>query len=195
MKPPLSLGLFGGSFDPVHRGHLLVAQSAQEQLHLDRVIFIPAAQSPFKPGQSPAGSVYRLQMLRLALAGRASWEVDDLEVRRGGISYTIDTVRDLARRYPDARLYYLIGADLGQQLPKWRDAEELARLVHFAMVPRPGETFVDAPPPFQSIRLKAPAVEISSSEIRDRVRHGKAVDLFVGPEVAEAITKNRLYLD
>ena len=96
----MKLGLFGGSFDPVHLGHLLVAQAAMEELGLDRLFFIPAAQSPFKPENQPASASVRLQWLRLALAGKTNCEVDDQEIRRGGISYTIDTLRDYAKRFP-----------------------------------------------------------------------------------------------
>ena len=100
----MKLGLFGGSFDPVHLGHLLVAQAAMEELGLDRLFFIPAAQSPFKPESQPAPASARLQWLRLALAGKTNYEVDDQEIRRGGVSYTIETLRDYARRFPKAQI-------------------------------------------------------------------------------------------
>src|SRR5208282_5525464 len=106
----MKIGLFGGSFDPVHLGHLLVAQAAMEELGLDRLFFIPAAQSPFKPDHQPASAVVRLRLLRLALAGKTHCEVDDQEIRRGGVSYTVDTLRGYAGRFPGARLFYLIGA-------------------------------------------------------------------------------------
>ena len=107
----MKIGLFGGSFDPVHLGHLLVAQAAVEELGLDRLFFIPAAQSPFKPDSKPAPASVRLQLLRLALAGQTNCEIDEQEIRRGGISYTVDTLRDYAKRFPGAELFYLIGAD------------------------------------------------------------------------------------
>src|ERR1041384_1058439 len=116
----MKLGIYGGSFDPVHLGHLLVAQAAREELGLDRVCFIPAAHSPFKPDAQPAPTAARLQMLRLALAGRTFCDVDDQELIRGGVSYTIDTLRDYERRFPQAQLYYLIGADHAALLSKWR---------------------------------------------------------------------------
>src|SRR5438093_1338848 len=141
------IGLFGGSFDPIHLGHLLVAQSAIEELGLDRLYFIPAAQSPFKPENQPAPAAARLQLLRLALAGKTNCEVDDQEIKRGGASYTIDTLRDYARRFPQAELFYLIGADNVASLPEWREAEELARLAEFVAIPRPGETPTPFPPP------------------------------------------------
>src|SRR5216117_3239103 len=103
------IGLFGGSFNPIHLGHLLVAQAAREELQLDRLFFIPAAQSPFKPGREPAPAAARLQMLRLALVGQTDCEVDPQEITRGGVSYSIETVSDYARRFPQAQLFYLIG--------------------------------------------------------------------------------------
>src|SRR4051812_10154908 len=143
------IGLFGGSFDPVHLGHLLVAQAACEEIMLERLFFIPAAQSPFKPESEPAPAALRLRMLRLALAGKPNYEIDKQEVQRGGISFTIDTVRDYVRRFPGGEFFYLIGADHVPTLPKWREAEELARLVQFVAIPRPGETPAQPPPPFR----------------------------------------------
>src|SRR5688572_29782799 len=105
------IGLYGGSFDPVHCGHLLVAQAACEELGLSRLFFIPAAQSPFKPQNTPAPASERIRLLRLALAGRPNCEIDDQEIRRGGVSFTIDTVRDFAKRFAQAKFLYLIGAD------------------------------------------------------------------------------------
>lgn len=188
------LGLFGGSFNPVHWGHLLVAQAALEDLSLSKLIFIPAAQSPFKPMDRPAPGVERLRLLRLALAGRANCVVDDQELVRGGVSYSIDTVQEYARRYPDAALYYLIGADQISLLPQWREALELARLVTFVVIPRPGELETSLPAPFRSLRLQGFPVSVSSSQIRRRVREGQPIEWLVGPAVAEMIRKNRLYL-
>src|SRR5579863_5271590 len=107
----MKLGLFGGSFDPIHLGHLLVAQAAREELGLTRLFFILASQSPFKPERQPTPAAERLRLLRLALAGQNWCEIDEQEIKRGGISYTIDTVRDYASRFPGAQLFYLIGAD------------------------------------------------------------------------------------
>ena len=188
------LGLFGGSFDPVHLGHLLVAQAAREELGMARVFFIPAAQSPFKPGAAPASPAQRLRMLRLALAGQVNCEIDDQEVRRGGVSYTIDTVRDYARRFPDAQLFYLIGADHVPQLPKWREADELARRVEFLVISRPGRAEAVLPSPFRGRALSGFPLGVSSSQVRERVRAGLPVDLLVGEAVAEAIRNNQLYL-
>lgn len=188
------IGLCGGSFDPVHCGHLLVAQAAWEELGLSRLFFIPAAQSPFKPDTQPAPAAERLRLLRLALAGQSRYAIDEQEVRRGGPSYTIETVRDYARRFPQAALFYLIGADHLPQLPRWREAEALAKLVEFAAVPRPGEVPVTLPPPFRVRLLGGFPLGVSSSQIRARVRAGLPIDGLVPAAVAEAIRNSKLYL-
>ena len=190
----MKIGLFGGSFDPVHLGHLLVAQAAMEELGLERLFFIPAAQSPFKPESKPAPAAVRLQLLRLALAGKTQCEIDGQEIRRGGISYTIETLRDYAQRFPPAELFYLIGADNAAKLNEWRAAGELAKLAEFVAIPRPGGTAAPFPPPFRGRTLKGFPLEISSSEIRARVKAGLPIDPFVPPPVAEAIRNARLYV-
>ncbi len=189
----MKLGLFGGSFDPVHLGHLLVAQAACEELGLDRLFFIPAAQSPFKPGAESSPAAARLRMLRLGLAGRARFEIDAQEIQRGGVSYTVDTVRDYRRRFADAQLFWLIGADHVATLPQWRDADELARLVEFVAIPRPGDAPVPFPSPFRGRALRGFPLGVSASQIRARVKAGLPVDALVGTNVAEAIRELGLY--
>lgn len=188
------IGLFGGSFDPIHTGHLLLAQAAFEELELSRLCFILAAQSPFKIGQHFAPAEARLQMLRLALAGRTDCEVDEQEINRGGVSFAIDTARDYARRFPQATLFYLIGADNVENLPKWREAGELARLTDFAVIPRPGAETAPLPPPFRGRTLRGFTFGVSSSQIRERVKAGRTIEHLVPAAVAEAVRNNRLYL-
>src|SRR5208282_5982420 len=190
-----------GSFDPVHLGHLLVAQAAVEELGLDKLYFIPAAQSPFKPENQPAPFAVRLRWLRLALSGRTNCETDEQESRRGGVSYTIDTLRDYAERFPGAELFYLIGADHVSKLNEWRGANELAKLAEFVAIPRPvwssgfsrseppegGTPNLNFPRPFRGRILRGFPVEISSSQIRARVKAGLPIEPLVPPAVAEAI--------
>ena len=187
------IGLFGGSFDPVHLGHLLVAQAATEELALERLFFIPAAQSPFKPASQPTTAALRLRMLRLALAGKPNYEIDAQEIERGGTSFTIDTVRDYTQRFPQSELFYLIGADHVPTLPKWREAEELAHLVQFVVIPRPGEIPASLPPPFRIQVLGGWPLQLSSSQIRARVQAGRPVDPLVPPGVGEVIREAGLY--
>jgi nicotinate-nucleotide adenylyltransferase len=188
------IGLFGGSFDPVHVGHLLVAHAAREELRLDRLFFIPAAQSPFKPQLAPAPPAVRVRLLRLALAGQNWCEIDEQELHRGGVSYTVDTLRNYAHRFPGAALFYLVGADHVAQLHKWREASILANLARFVVIARPGEAETPFPPPFQGQRLTGFPLGVSSSQIRARVRAGKPIDHLVGVGVAEAVAKSQLYL-
>jgi nicotinate-nucleotide adenylyltransferase len=189
----MKLGLFGGSFDPVHLGHLLVAQAAVEELGLDKLFFIPAAQSPFKPENKPASDAIRLQLLRLALAGRTTWEIDEQEIRRGGVSYTVDTLRDYAKKYPGAEVFYLIGADNAAKLNEWREPAELAKLVEFVAVPRPNGAAAVFPPPFRGRTLKGFPFDVSSSQIRERVKAGLPIEHLVPPFVRDAIHAARLY--
>lgn len=190
----MKIGLFGGSFDPVHLGHLLVAQAAREELGLSRLFFIPATQSPFKPERTLAPAQERVRLLRLALAGQTWCDVDEQEIQRGGISFTIDTVRDYASRFPGGTFFYLIGADHVSKLPEWREAVELARLAEFVVIPRPGQAEAPLPEPFRGRTLTGFPLGVSSSQIRSRVREGLPIDALVPGPVAEAIRNNRLYL-
>jgi len=187
------IGLFGGSFDPVHLGHLLVAQAAREELGLDRLFFIPAAQSPFKPDTTPTSSGERLRLLCLALAGKTWCEIDEQELQRGGVSYTINTLRDYHQRFPEAKIFYLIGGDHVQKLPSWREAEQLARLADFVVVPRPGQAEIPFPAPFHGRALKGFPLGVSSSQIRARVKAGEPIDHLVPATVGEAIRAAGLY--
>ena len=188
------LGLYGGAFNPVHLGHLLVAQAAIEELGLDKLFFIPASLSPFKQEIQHAPAEARLRWLRLALAGKTDCEVDDQEIKRGGVSYTIETVRDYAKKFPGAKLFYLIGADNVPQLPKWKEAGDLAKLANFAAVPRLGKIPAEFPRPFQGIALKGFPMEISSSQIRARVKAGLPIETLTPPFVAQAIHETGVYL-
>jgi len=189
----MKLGIFGGSFDPVHLGHLLVAQAAVEELALDRIFFVPAAQSPFKPENKPAPDAARLQLLRLALAGKTHCEIDEQEIRRGGISYTVDTLRDYAGRFPAAKLFYLVGADNVPKLNEWREPAELAQRAEFVAIPRPGGAPPIFPAPFRGRLLRGFPFAVSSSEIRARVKSGRPIENLVPTAVAEAVRSGQLY--
>ncbi len=189
------LGLFGGSFDPVHLGHLLVARAALEELSLDKVLFIPAGRSPFKPASRPAPDNLRLRWLRIALAGEPRFAIEDCELRRGGTSYSIDTVRDILSRQADARLRWLIGTDHVPTLPQWREADALARLVDFVVIPRPGNEPMPAPHPFRVHHLRGWPLSVSSSAIRERIRAGLPCTHLLPPHVAEAIVQSGSYRD
>ena len=195
IKVAKRIGLFGGSFDPVHNGHVMLADTALDELLLDLLYLIPAAQSPFKPDDKPADNASRVELLRLAFAGSENCEVDEQELQRGGTSYTIDTVRDYAARQPAAELTCLIGADHVPMLPQWRDVDRLASCTAFAAVPRPGEATVDFPAPFRGQWLRGAPVDVSASDIRARVREGRPFEHLVPPAVAEAIRELTLYAE
>ena len=189
----MKLGIYGGSFDPVHVGHLLAAQAAVEELGLAKLFFVPAARSPFKTDTGPMPAAVRLRLLRLALAGNPVCEVDDQEARRGGISYTVDTLRDFARRFPGAELYCLIGADNAAKLGEWAEPDALARLAEFVAVPRPGGGAAAFPAPFRGRALAGFPFGVSSSQIRARVKAGLPVEHLVPAAVAEAIRAAGVY--
>jgi len=190
----MKIGIYGGTFNPVHLGHLLVAQAAIEELGLDKLFFVPAAQSPFKAENEIAPAQIRLQLLRLALAGKTNCEIDEQEIRRGGISYAIETVRDYAKRFPKAELFYLIGADNVATLNKWKEPDELAKLADFVAIPRPGENVGEIPKPFRGKKLNGFPLAISSSQIRQRVKAGLPIDNLVPSFMAEAIRMAKLYI-
>ncbi len=194
--PRLRLGLFGGSFNPVHYGHLLAALTAKEELELSRVHFIPAAQSPFKPSAAMAPAADRAAMLRLALADCPWSQVDCQELGRGGVSYTVDTLRQYALDFPGAELFYLVGADHLQLLPKWKNSGELASLATFVVVGRPGEPpgSLNCPSTFRVQWLCGFQLGISSSLTRQRVKEQRPIDWLVPLPVKEYIQRRSLYL-
>ena len=187
------IGLYGGSFDPVHVGHLLVARAALEELRLDRLFFIPAARSPFKPDSKPLDGHWRARLLRMALARCPKYVVWPQELERGGLSFTIDTVNEFSEQYPGAALFYLIGTDHVASLPKWKDAERLRELVQFAVIPRPGERPEPAPAGFHCHGLKGVPIELSSSLVRERIREGRFFDELLPAGLPEIVRRYRLY--
>ncbi len=184
---PASIGLLGGSFDPVHHGHLVLARDAAEALGLDEVRFIPAARNPLKAVAGTPGEL-RLAMLRAAAADEPGFAVDDTELRRPPPSYTLDTVRDLGRRFPDARLVLLVGEDNVPGFPRWHRWEELRAAVEIVVLRRGtggGEL------PFRT--LTGRRLDISATEIRNRVAAGRSLRYLVPEAVREIIAAHGLY--
>ena len=188
-----SIAVFGGSFDPVHNGHVMIARSALAELELDRLIVMPAAQSPFKPDQTLAPAAARMKMLRAAFSGEPEIEISSWELDRGGVSYSIETLRALAAEHPEAQLFYLIGADHVATLPQWREADALAAAATFVVVPRPGAQEEAFPQPFRGRYLQGKPMAISASEIRERLRAGWSVANFVPPPVAQLLNSMQIY--
>lgn len=189
----MRIGLYGGSFDPIHIGHLLVARAAFEELGLDRLFFIPSSNSPFKPDSKPLDSRWRARLIRVALEDCPEFEISEFEIKRGGISFSMNTLKHFANAFPEAMLFYLIGTDHLPTLPEWKDAKVLARLVRFAVIPRPNATNISLPSGFECVILKGFPIEISSSLIRARLRAGLPIRPFLLSSVAEIIEHYRLY--
>ncbi len=199
------VAFFGGSFDPPHIGHLLVAEHARETLGLKRVNLLVTAQSPHRDGKSStASALQRLAMARLAVQGNTGLGVDDREIRRGGKSYTIDTARELAGQHPQSRPLFIIGGDMLADLPRWRAIHALLEIADFAPVFRPGHgrevlallrrrlgRVIAAR--LESLIVRMPSVEISSSDIRARIGAGRSVRYLTPDSVIRFIRRRRLY--
>ena len=183
----MKIALFGGTFDPVHHGHLILAREAVEQLRLDRLIFIPNTLSPHKQALAAAPAELRLEMVRAAISGEPQFETDDLELRRGGASYAVDTVEEMRRQHPDASLVYLIGEDNVAELHTWRRSAELQALAQFVVLSRTGH------PRRHSFPVVERDIDISSTEIRKRVAKGASIRYLVPEKVLEIIERHNLY--
>jgi nicotinate-nucleotide adenylyltransferase len=186
------IGLFGGSFDPVHHGHLIVARVAAEKLGLDLLRFVPAREQPFKVGQHGASAEHRAAMLSLAIDGSPGFAVELSELGRPGPSYTVHTLQNLREREPGAEFVLLVGADAAAELPSWREAELIPRLARIAVFARPGSPVPDLP--WIGSVVEVPAIDISATEVRRRAREKRSLRYWVPDSVAEYITTHRLYL-
>jgi len=191
----VKIGFLGGSFDPVHFGHLIAAQDVYEQHKMDRLFLVPAAQAPLKPQETQSSAADRLAMLRAAVEWDSRFEISDYELRKGGTSYTIDSVRYFREQFPNDDLYWIIGGD---QLPKmhlWKDIEILATLIKFIFLERPGHPAKAAPtiPGLRLLRCDGHLVEISSTELRQRARNGLSLDYFIPHKAIVHIREKQLY--
>jgi nicotinate-nucleotide adenylyltransferase len=184
----MRIGIMGGTFDPIHRGHLILARDAREELDLNRLIFVPNHISPHKQGRSAAPAEMRAAMVRAAIKGQEGLEMDDIELKRGGTSYTIDTVLHLRALHPDADLFYLIGEDNLAALHTWRRVDELQYLVQWVVMSRGTDG-----PPHPYITLKQRRVDISSTDIRERVAKGQSIRYLVPDKVLQIIENHQLY--
>lgn len=196
----MRLGIFGGTFDPVHYGHLLLAEQCREQLGLDEVWFLPAATSPFKQGQRTTSAEHRVAMLELAVAGHPAFRVSELELRRGGTSYTVDTLAELQAQHADHELFLLIGADSLTDLPHWREPARILELATVAAVNR-GRSAADLEAIVPQLPAAAgrvslvqmPAVDISATDLRGRAAAGRSIRYLTPRPVEEYIRQHRLY--
>jgi nicotinate-nucleotide adenylyltransferase len=181
------IAIYGGTFDPIHHAHLILAREAIEALDLDRVILVPAAISPLKKAAPVASGEVRLAMLQAAIKGDSQFEVDECELRRPPPSYTIDTVEEIHRRECQASIYCLIGEDNVEQLPQWHRFAELEKMVRFVVLDRSGKQ------PSHSFQLIHRRIDISATEIRRRVAQNESIRYLVPDSVEEIIQREKLY--
>jgi nicotinate-nucleotide adenylyltransferase len=191
----VKIGFLGGSFDPVHFGHLLAAQDAFEQHQLDRVVIVPAAQAPLKAHEAHSAPADRLAMVRAATEWDTRFEVSDFELQRGGTSFTIESARHFRQLHPKDDLFWIIGGDQLPQLHLWKDVGELAKLVEFIFLERPGYPIKAAPsiPGLRLHRCDGHLLAISSTELRERTRRNLSLDYFVPHKAILYIRSRGLY--
>lgn len=186
------IGILGGTFNPPHLGHLLIAEGVYNTLHLDKILFVPDAQPPHADGKHTIAAKDRVAMVKEAIAGNPHFCLDELEVRRGGKSFTYDTIRELKRRDPLAQYFFIIGADMVNDLPHWHEIDKLVKIVTFVAVRRPG---VIVHSQYPVIWVDVPQVAISSSGIRQRVAKGESIRYLVPDGVAAYIKEHKLYAE
>jgi len=188
------LGVMGGTFDPVHHGHLVAASEVAARFALDEVVFVPTGHPTFKLDQDVTTAEHRYLMTVIATASNPRFTVSRVDIDRPGITYTVDTLRDLARARPDAELYFITGADAIEQIFTWRDAAELFGMAHFVAVTRPGHALsIDGLPTDRVSQLEIPALAISSTDVRARAGAGDPVWYLVPDGVVQYINKHGLY--
>ncbi|MFA5038518.1 MAG: nicotinate-nucleotide adenylyltransferase [Candidatus Omnitrophota bacterium] len=188
----MKIGILGGTFNPVHFGHLILAEQVRVQMGLDKVIFVPAFLPPHKSSRSVIGARHRLQMLALATRYNRYFDVSDIEIRRQGTSYTVDTLRQVKALYPKASLFFICGSDLVSEIPTWKNVDEIYRMARFVLARRPGYGKRLSGRPF--IKILVAQVDISSSLLRKLVRKKLSIRYLTPYSVVRYIEKHRLYL-
>jgi nicotinate-nucleotide adenylyltransferase len=193
MRKTTRIGILGGAFNPIHIGHLVLAEEARKFLGLKKVIFVPTNLPPHKGARELASARNRLRMVLLATKPNPSFCVSDLEIKRGGISYSIETVKELKSTFRRVKLYFIVGSDFLKEFSRWKDKIELSKICKFAIAPRPGFPLKKVPQKMQVIEISVP--DVSSSDIRRRIKTNKSICHLVPEEVRKYILKKRLYRD
>ena len=196
-----ALGIMGGTFDPIHLGHLAIGEEAREALALDRVLFVPAGEPPHKPADTVTAVAHRVAMVELAIADNPSFELSSIEIERAGPSYTVDTVEELAQRHPGTALHLIVSAETFAQLPTWHEPERLFETARIAVVPRegypaPDPAWLGEAFPGREARvtyLEGPRLGLSSTAIRERVASGRSIRYLVPGAVEAYISDHDLY--
>ncbi len=198
MKEPAvrKLGIFGGTFNPPHMAHLMAAEGVRDQLKLDKVLFVPAAIPPHKQKENIVPVKHRLEMVRLAIRGNRYFEISDVELHRKGPSYTIDTVREMRRSYPDDELLFIMGIDLLTEFDTWKEPDMILEECRLVAMNRPGFDLavIDKDLLMRVELVNVPSVDISSTNIRRRVKSGRSIRYLVTQDVEEYIHGNSIYL-
>ncbi|MBU8581575.1 MULTISPECIES: nicotinate-nucleotide adenylyltransferase [Bacillus] len=184
------IGIFGGTFDPPHNGHLLMANEVLYKLDLDEIWFMPNQIPPHKQKNSFSLGMHRAEMLKLAISGKEQFKLETIELEREGPSYTFDTVRLLKDRYPNDKFYFIIGADMVEYLPKWSNIDKLVNMIQFVGVKRPG---FQIETPYPLVFVDVPIFEVSSSLLRDRIKNQQPTDYLIPDEVKVYVKENHLY--
>lgn len=191
------IGLFGGTFDPPHLAHLAVAEAARDQAGLEEVIWIPSATSPFKTDREGTAPAHRVAMVRLATRDNPAFEVSTIEIERGGLSYTVDTLEQIALEHPGAELWLIVGEDGLAGFPRWRDPERILELAGLLVYPRRASDPSPGPIPDwvkdRVTTVKAPEIDLSATKFRGMIEAGRSVRYLVPDAVREYIIANRLY--
>jgi len=185
------IGILGGTFNPIHLGHLILAEEAREKLKLDKVIFVPANLAPHKDSLDIAFAFSRLEMVKLAVAGNNFFSCSDSEIKREGKSFTIDTLKEFKKKYPRDDLYFIIGSDLLKYLDDWKDLSKIIKMVKFVAATRPGYPLKKLPTYISTLPIRA--VDISAFEIRSRIKEGKSFCYLVPAAVYRYIVSKKLY--
>ncbi len=195
MKNQKRLGVLGGTFDPIHTGHLILAEQVREKLQLEQIIFIPCASPPHKTERELSPADYRLEMTRLALEENSCFFVSDIELKRKGLSYTVETLRELRELYKDSEMFFLTGSDVLDEITTWKNPEEIYRLAKIVIAVRPGFDKFDPEDHFarRSIIVKITGMNVSSTQIREKVKSGQSIKYLVPQKVEEYIKNRGLY--
>lgn len=187
----MKIGILGGTFNPIHIGHLILAEEAREKLKLANIIFVPAYLPPHKNNSDIASAGHRYKMIKAAIRPNKFFSVSDIEIKRTGLSYTIDTIREFKELYPKDELYFITGSDLLKYLDEWKDLGEIIKIVKFAVATRPGYPLEKIPSYISTVAIRA--VDISAFEVRKCVKEKKSFRYLVPESVFNYINKNRLY--
>lgn len=192
--PHRKIGIMGGTFDPIHHGHLVAASEVQYRFGLDEVIFVPTGEQPFKQGQQISPAEHRYLMTVIATASNSRFSVSRIEIDRPGLTYTIDTLRELRKLYPDDEFFFITGADVLPQILEWKDSGDLWELAHFVGVNRPGHPLKTRGLPFEHVTvIEVPAMAISSTDVRRREASRIPIWYLVPDGVVQYIRKYALY--